>query len=102
MPLLLQNRMSILYLLVLLSPSLAAQITCMKAFYGSPRSSDCEQLLYSFASDDDNRPRLFDEEQLRTDGGLGFPGVTNVYSTFVFQLPAYWSLRQSSPHIIYI
>ena len=68
----------------------------MNEYYGNPRSSDCEQLLYSFANYKDNQGRLFDEEQLRTAGRPSFPGVPIAYSSHVFQLPAYWSLSQSS------
>lgn len=72
--------------------ALAAQIACVKEYYGAPSPRDCDELLESFADGNDNQPRFFDEEQLRIPGGLNFPGVQNVYPTQVVQVPAYWSL----------
>ena len=47
-------------------------------------------MLAAFASNFDNQPRYFDEEQVRAIG-LNWPGVSNKYLTEVVQLPAYWS-----------
>ena len=84
----------VFWLLVLVSISLSSEIGCLKDIYGSPRPSDCEQLLSSFADERDNQPRLFDEEQLRSPIGFDFPGVENRYPTEIVQLPAYWSLSR--------
>ena len=75
--------------------SFANQGACSKEIYGTPRPLDCLELLRSLADINDNHPRLFDEEQLRTPGGSVFPGVKNIYPTQVFQLPGYWSLSRS-------
>ena len=85
----------IFYLLTSITAASITQTTCLKELYGSPRPSDCEELLKSFADIYDDQPRLFDEEQLRTPDGLYFPGVKNDYPTSIVQLPAYWSLSQS-------
>lgn len=63
---------------------------CTKEFWGSPPVLSCGIMLAAFASNTDNQPRYFDEEQLRADG-LNWPGVFNNYRTEVVQLPAYWS-----------
>ena len=94
MPLLIWCWVHIAMLLASLHKSFAIEIGCVKEFYGAPLASDCEALLKSFADIDDDRPRLFDEEQLRATGDLNFPGVKNDYPTKVVQVPAYWSLSQ--------
>ena len=66
-------------------------VRCTKEFYGSPSVSQCGMMLAAFAPSADNRPRYFDEEQVRANG-LNWPGVFNNYPTEVVQLPGYWSL----------
>ncbi len=72
--------------------SLANRVSCIKEYYGTPKPSDCDELLGIVADANDDQPRLFDQEQLRIMGGLNFPGVKNVYPAQVVQVPAYWSL----------
>ena len=88
-------------LLLCLGSSLAAE-TCSKELYGAPSSFDCDALLQAIADITDGQARIFDEEQLRTPGGLVFPGVKNIYSTPIFQTPAYWSFRLSLPLSLYL
>lgn len=82
--------MALACLLIFIQSTLAAQIACTRDYYGSPSPTECDELLASLPNDD--RPRLFDEEQMRTRCGLDFPGVKNPYPNQVFQVPAYWSL----------
>ena len=68
-----------------------AGIFCKEEYWGSPPMHQCGTILAALASNIDNQPRYFDEEQLRVNG-LNWPGVANGYQTEVVQLPAYWSL----------
>lgn len=79
---------------VVLIPHITGSIVCISDYYGSPNEDDCDELLDNIADYNDNHPRLFDEEQLRTPGGLSFPGVKNVYPTSVVQVPGFWSLSE--------
>ena len=74
----------------------AAQHGCLGTVFGSPDPKDCSELLDSIADYNDGEPRLFDEEQLRTDERWSFPGVKNQYSANVVQIPAFWSLSKYS------
>ena len=71
-----------------------AELRCAKPFYGSPGSYDCTLVLQKLASLYDDRPRYFDEEQLRGGPSHDFPGVKNDQVTQVVQLPGYWSLSR--------
>lgn len=84
----------LLVLWLLAHHSFAARVSCIKEYYGTPRASDCDELLGIFANANDDQPRLFDDEQLRTPGGFSFPGVKNTFPSQVVQVPAYWSLSQ--------
>ena len=53
------------------------RIYCTDKLYGKPRLQDCTILLSSIGAGDDANKRTFDEEQLRVDGGGGFPGLSN-------------------------
>lgn len=94
MPLIFPTLRYLLVLWLLYHHSLAAKVSCNRDNYGTPRASDCDELLRIFANPTDDQPRLFDDEQLRTPGGLNFPGVKNVFPDQVVQVPAYWSLSQ--------
>lgn len=100
MPQLLPTLSYLLVLCLITQHSLASRVSCVKEYYGTPRSSDCDELLGIFADANDNQPRLFDDEQLRTPGGLSFPGVKNVYPDQVVQVPAYWSLSQYTDPLV--
>ena len=65
-------------------------IFCKARYWGSPPLRECSMILAALASNTDNQPRYFDEEQLRVNG-LNWPGVANSYQTETVQLPAYWS-----------
>ena len=67
---------------------------CKNEFWGSPPPLQCGRMLAAFASNTDDQPRYFDEEQLRVNG-LNWPGVFNNFRTEVVQLPAYWSSGKS-------
>lgn len=65
--------------------------TCDATTYGKPLSSDCTALFQRFTVAQDLRTRLFDEEQLREELDLSWPGVENTFVPSIVQVPKYFS-----------
>lgn len=69
--------------------------TCNISPYGEPDSYDCHLLAQAFADGQDDRLRVFDEEQLRGDDYGNWPGIRNPFQTGAVQIPRLWSRSMS-------
>ena len=72
-----------------------AETICNANPYGKPNAGECGPLVQTFADRRDDAIRIFDEEQLREDGGRSWPGIVNPFKAPVVQVPRYWTKRTS-------
>ena len=70
------------------------EIICNANPYGQPNTGECWPLVRIFADERDDAFRIFDEEQLREDGGRSWPGIINPFKSRVVQVPRYWTKRR--------
>ena len=86
-----------LTLVVLCSRLVASQPAyCDATNYGRPIDSDCTTLFQKVTESQVLQSRLFDEEQLRAEPDLSWPGIDNPFVPSIIQVPKYYSMSQST------
>lgn len=63
---------------------------CDVESYGKPHSSDCHTLFDKITKDTTSQARFFDEEQLRAEPDLSWPGLNNLFGPPIVQVPKYY------------
>ena len=83
----------IVFCLLCLDVAASKAASCDLSIYGKPNKDDCLNLFEKFTSTQNlNKPRFFDEEQLRVDSENAWPGVDNVFQQPIVQLPKYYAM----------
>lgn len=76
---------------------------CDASIYGSPQVQDCKNLWDMVTSRQDQDTRFFYEQQLEDDDHYNWPGITNLFSLPIVQLPKTYSKSADpiSPSLIH-
>lgn len=69
----------------------AIQTICNRTPYGNLDIAQCVGIVRSFADEQDDALRIFDEEQLQEGPGRSWLGVRNPFKTSVVQIPRLWT-----------
>ena len=90
------NRSVFLHMLVLgllCAKLVTSQVpSCNVKKYGKPLESDCTTLFQKFTEPQVLQPRFFDEEQLRAEPDLSWPGIDNPFVPSIVQVPKSFSM----------
>ena len=89
----LKIRLSIMIFYFLCPYTVVSQTAnCDVSTYGKPEKSDCSTLFEKVTSSQNLQARFFDEEQLRADSNMNWPGVANVFQQPIVQLPKFYAM----------